>query len=278
MFSRRVHRLMWINFLYYSLDIRFYLSSFVNSTSHFSNFADFRQLQTPNAQTKYYEILPGHTKIAPDTTRIIANRYFELKYHFLTLQKKIRLLLNKCVHTWLVYQAVLWCGVILSPLIHLTNNHIYHTVPPQFISNLSHDYHCSELSLTEAVDVWNHYDGVIMGAIASPITSLTIVYSTVYSGADQRKHQSSASLVFVWGTHRGPVNSQHKWPVNSQHKGPVTRKMFPFDDVIILWRYDWSYILHFDGIVVTSIPDFVQIRTSDAFSDGNFFKMTAFSF
>ena len=46
-----------------------------------------------------------------------------------------------------------------------------------------------------------------MGAIASQITSLTIVYSTVYSGADQRKHQSSASLAFVRGLHRWSVNS-----------------------------------------------------------------------
>ena len=64
-----------------------------------------------------------------------------------------------------------------------------------------------------------------MGAIASLITSLTIVYSTVYSDADHRKHQSSASLAFVGGIHQGPVNSPHKWP--------VTRKMFPFDDVIM---------------------------------------------
>ena len=64
-----------------------------------------------------------------------------------------------------------------------------------------------------------------MGATASQITSLTIVYSTVYSDADQIKHQSSASLAFVWGIHRGPVNSPHKWP--------ATRKMFPFDDVIM---------------------------------------------
>ena len=70
-----------------------------------------------------------------------------------------------------------------------------------------------------------HYGDLIMGAIASQITSLTIVYSTVYSDADQRKHQSSASLAFVWGIHRGPVNSPHKWP--------VTRKMLPFDDVIM---------------------------------------------
>ena len=47
-----------------------------------------------------------------------------------------------------------------------------------------------------------HYDDVIMRAIASQSTSLTIVYSTVYSGADQRKHESSASLAFVWGIHR----------------------------------------------------------------------------
>ena len=70
-----------------------------------------------------------------------------------------------------------------------------------------------------------HYNDVIMGAIGSHITSLTIVYSTVYSDTDQRKHQSSASLAFVWGIHRVPVNSPHKWP--------VTRKMFPFDDVIM---------------------------------------------
>ena len=54
---------------------------------------------------------------------------------------------------------------------------------------------------------------------------LMIVYSTVYSGADQSKHQSPASLTFVWGIHRRPVNSPHKWP--------VTRKMFPLDDVIM---------------------------------------------
>ena len=64
-----------------------------------------------------------------------------------------------------------------------------------------------------------------MGTIAPQITSLTIVFSTVYSGADQSKHQSAASLAFVWGIHRAPVNSPHKWP--------VTRKMFPFDDVIM---------------------------------------------
>ena len=57
-----------------------------------------------------------------------------------------------------------------------------------------------------------------MSAMSSQITSLTVVYSSVYSGADQRKHQSYASLAFVLGIHR--------WPVNSSHKGPVTRKIF----------------------------------------------------
>ena len=67
-----------------------------------------------------------------------------------------------------------------------------------------------------------HNDVVTMSLMVSEITSLTIVYSTVYSGADQRKHQSSASLAFVRGIHRGPV----------------TRKMFPFDDVIMVGKND----------------------------------------
>ena len=78
-----------------------------------------------------------------------------------------------------------------------------------------------------------HYNDVIMTTMASQIASLTVVYSTVYSDADQRKHQSSTSLAFVRGIHRGPVNSPHK--------GPVTRKMFPFDDVIM----KYSTFLHF---------------------------------
>ena len=74
------------------------------------------------------------------------------------------------------------------------------------------------------MDKCGHNHDVILGAMASQITSLTIIWWTVYS--DQRKHQSPAWLAFVQGIHR--------WPVNSPHKGPVTRKMFPFDDVIML--------------------------------------------
>ena len=72
-----------------------------------------------------------------------------------------------------------------------------------------------------------HYSDAIISAIASQITGVSIVCSTVHSGAHQRKHQSSASLAFVRGIHR--------WPVDSPHKGPVTRKIFPFDDVTIKW-------------------------------------------
>ena len=61
-----------------------------------------------------------------------------------------------------------------------------------------------------------------------------MICSTVCSGTDQRKHQSSASLAFVRGIHR--------WPVNSHHKGPVTQKMFSFDDVVM--------IIHMDSCIV----------------------------
>ena len=78
-----------------------------------------------------------------------------------------------------------------------------------------------------------------MSEIASRITSLMIVYSAVHSVADQSKHQSSASLAFVWEIHRSPVNFPHKWP--------VTRKIFPFDDVImdkIDAFYLWQNVVH----------------------------------
>ena len=63
----------------------------------------------------------------------------------------------------------------------------------------------------------SHYSGVIMSGIPSQITGFSIAFSTVCSGADQRKYQSSVPLAFVRGIHRSPVDSPHK--------GPVTRKM-----------------------------------------------------
>ena len=72
----------------------------------------------------------------------------------------------------------------------------------------------------------NQYSDTIMSAMESQITGVSIVYSTVCSVPDQRKHQSSASLAFV--------RRIHWWPVNSPHKGPVKWKMFPFEDGFIL--------------------------------------------
>ena len=62
----------------------------------------------------------------------------------------------------------------------------------------------------------------------SQITGVSIVSTTIWSGVDQRKYQSLASLAIVRGIHR--------WPVDSPHKRPVTRKMFPFDDVFMQWH------------------------------------------
>ena len=78
--------------------------------------------------------------------------------------------------------------------------------------------------------------------MACQITSLTIVYLTMYSGAEQ----SSASLAFVRGIHRSPVNSQHK--------KPVTWIMFPFDDVKLFScqnHYVITLIQGFEGAVIS---------------------------
>ena len=69
----------------------------------------------------------------------------------------------------------------------------------------------------------SHYGDVIMGAIASQIASLTIVYSTVYADADQRKHQSSASPAFVRGIHRFPAQMASN------------AEMFPFDVIMVYY-------------------------------------------
>ena len=93
-----------------------------------------------------------------------------------------------------------------------------------------------------------------MGMMASQITSLTIVYSTLYWGSNQRTHQSSASLAFVRGIHRWPVNSPHKWP--------VTRKTFPIDDTIMIDAAilsDGGYHLHMDIIYTIALSSLGQI-------------------
>ena len=103
--------------------------------------------------------------------------------------------------------------------------------------------------------LWHNHDNINVarntlrcrhnGRVGVSYTSLTIVYFTVYSGADQRKHQSSESLAFVQGIHRWPVNSLHKWP--------VTRKKFQFDDVIISVCIVWNILYMHMGYTVYEV-------------------------
>ena len=97
----------------------------------------------------------------------------------------------------------------------------------------------------------SHYSYVIMSTMASQITGILIVCSTVCSNPDQRKHQSSALLAFVSGNHR--------WLVTSLHKGPVTRKMFhlmtsPCSETLDLYSY---------RLIGTDIPIINLRRSSD---------------
>ena len=107
---------------------------------------------------------------------------------------------------------------------------------------INHDiwYKYANKCINETDDIFPqvlwYYSDVKMGAMASQITGVSMVCSTVYSGADQRKYQSSASLAFV--------REIHRWPVNSPHKGPVTRK------ISIWWRHHdipWSHHLLMDA-------------------------------
>ena len=131
----------------------------------------------------------------------------------------------------------LWCGCNCSP--------------PVFVKKTGGGGVVTFLSISFLVISnleTSHYSGVIMSTMTSQITSVFTVCSVFCSGADQRKHQNSASLAYVGGIHRGPVNPHHKGSVTqkmfhlmtspgtgefSSH-GPVTRKIFPFDDVIMI--------------------------------------------
>ena len=99
-------------------------------------------------------------------------------------------------------------------------------------------FHRNLLSGAIQLNAWVHGKRLLMSSSYGPLQwrhnechdvlnhrCLDFYYSAVCSGADRRKHQSSASLAFMWG--------EHRWLVNSPHKVPVTRKMFPFDDVIM---------------------------------------------
>ena len=83
-----------------------------------------------------------------------------------------------------------------------------------------------------------HYNGAIVGEMASQIANFTIVCSTVYSDADERKYQTRRHWL---------LRAIHRWPVNSPHKGQVTRKLFPFDDVIMICLIQTSNLLLVDA-------------------------------
>ena len=149
-------------------------------------------------------------------------------------------------------------------------------VPSPTMSSHESTIHISAPQCRETTDQWvatasntdtgsvsdrdsvSHYSDVIMGAMASQITSLTIVYSTVYSDADQRNIKAPRHWPLCGEIHRGPVNSPHKWP--------VTRKMFPFDDVIMwhgtpiritgpLWGFPYKMASYSDRWYFLQQPD-----------------------
>ena len=98
----------------------------------------------------------------------------------------------------------------------------------------------------------NHYSYVKTSTMTSQIISLTIVYSTVYSGTD-KKYRSSTLLTFV--------REIHRWSVNSLHKGPVMRKMFSFDDVIMYFSMNCRLQFHPAGNLRTADYDMFYEKT-----------------
>ena len=109
--------------------------------------------------------------------------------------------------------------MVLGLVLHLSVIWVRHsmlfyiilTPPPKKKKKKKECLISDEVDQIDNTFVSNHYNDVIMSTMASQeVTSLTIVYSSVYSGADQRKHQSSGSLAFVRGIHRWPVNSPQK--------------------------------------------------------------------
>ena len=99
-------------------------------------------------------------------------------------------LMHKLSHSELIFA---WCWIAMSGGFHWVQHRC---------DEISNIYNKRMFIITSSSSAC-YYTDVIMGTTASEITSLTVVYSTVYSDADQRKHQSPTSLAFVWGTHRG---------------------------------------------------------------------------
>ena len=138
----------------------------------------------------------------------------------------------------------LYLSLIFYEFVMWPDCFVEHSVPGGFCPE-SAPYHWHAAFL--------HYGDVRMGAIASQITSLAIVYSAFYSGADQRKHQSSASLAFVWGNHRD------RWIPRT--KGQLRGKCFhlmtsswpcyvPYRWLIYFHRYTFPWLCVWEGCIV----------------------------
>ena len=177
----------------------------------------------------------------PDPARMMSQRYDIISYRIISYH----IVLCYCdIILSLSLSIYIYISILFSPVIFLWTGDltpVKNRKPSKYIY-VSTQHISRDLPIGIELLCYN-YNDVTMSAMASQITSLTIVYSNVYSGANQRKHQSSTSLAFVWGIHR--------WPMNSPHRGPVTQKTFPFDDVIMIklrlptfyeWRIRILYI------------------------------------
>ena len=132
---------------------------------------------------------------------------YRMCYSFVWQENKLETLWNLCFHSKL--DSLQWG--LMTPVLFMENVGIKPNHP------------------TFSRDTWYryHYSDIITDMMASQITSLTIVYSIVYSGPDQRKYQSSASLPFVREIHRWPVNSPCKWPATRKMLSSCFLSYFP---------------------------------------------------
>ena len=156
-----------------------------------------------------YTSFESFDKISPKhvSEGVIDKNWFGLWVSIVTWQANVDILLPRIeTRSWCCSIQAKWNKGISSRLLwweYLNLKIKFHAVLFKqsikvcfvFHHNLPHDRR------TDAENHFTHYNDVIMGTMTSQITSLTIAYSTVYSGADQRKHQSSASLAFVRGIH-----------------------------------------------------------------------------
>ena len=159
------------------------------------------------------------------------------------LSKRVGMMTCLIVYWWR-HKAITWTNVDLS-CVRSCDNHLraislgIHQAQITEFRIIDHYQKCHSNLLGQwGKSSWPdliYYSDVILSMMATEITGVLIVCSTVYSGTNQRKHQSfnqrkhqsSASLAFVMGI--------HQWPMDYPQKGPIMWQMFPFDDVSMMW-------------------------------------------